>query len=105
MKKFAVALTVLGLTLFAACDVLDPPRWGAMEVTVTNADGAPVAKMAVAIWDTDQVRRGGETNDRGIWIQQDLRKGNYRVEAGAESKTCHVKAAELQECKLVVQER
>ena len=105
MKKFAVALTVLGLTLFAACDVLDPPRWGAMEVTVTNADGAPMADVSVAIWDTDQVRRGGETDAAGVWVQQDLRKGNYRVEAGAESKTCHVKAAEMQECILVVRER
>ena len=105
MKKFAITLTALGLTLLATCDVLDPARWGAMKVLVTNAEGAPMADVSVAIWDTDQVRRGGETNDRGIWIQQDLRKGNYRVEAGAVSKTCHVKAAELQECILVVRER
>lgn len=102
MKKFAITLTVLAL-LTAACDVLDPPRWGSMTVLVTDEADQPVAGVAVTIWDSEQIKRGGETNDAGIWREPNLRKGHYRVEAeGANDETCRVEARETNRCRLIV---
>ncbi len=104
-KPFAVTLTVLALALFTAnCDILDPPRWGAMEVTVADQDSQPVAGAAVARWDANQVKRGGETNAQGVWSDPNVRKGHYRVEAaGATPETCYVKGGETAQCRLVVE--
>ncbi len=104
-KPFAVTLTALSLALFTAnCDILDPPRWGAMEVTVTDQDRQPVAGATVARWDADQVRREGATNADGVWVDPNVRKGHYRIEtAGAAPVTCHVKGRETAQCRLVVE--
>ena len=102
MKKFAITLISLAL-LTAGCDVLDPPRWGSMTVLVTDEANQPVAGVTVSIWDADQIKREGETNDAGIWSEPNLRKGHYRVEAEGSTETCRVKARETNQCRLVVE--
>ena len=105
MRKFAVIPTALVLALFTAnCDILDPPRWGAMEVLVTDQDSQPVAGAVVARWDANQVKREGETGADGVAFFPNVRRGDYRVEtAGAAPATCHVKGRETAQCRLVVE--
>ena len=74
-------------------------------VLVTDHDLQPLAGIAVARWDADQVKREGVTDADGVWTDPNVRKGNYRVEAaGATPATCRVKAPERAQCALVVDE-
>ncbi|MCY4400328.1 MAG: carboxypeptidase-like regulatory domain-containing protein [Gemmatimonadetes bacterium] len=117
-KKFAVTLTVLGLVALvsANCEILDPPQWGAMEVLVTDEHDEPLADVAVARWDADQRRRSGKTDKNGVWVDRNVRKGNYRIEAvgryteddqlepvSARPSACSVKAREKAQCRLIVE--
>lgn len=104
MKKLARPLALFLLTLpIAGCQIIEPEsNWGAMQVTVTDQDGAPVANVPVARWDANQVMRTGTTGSDGIWTDSNVRKGNYRIVSEGVEGHCYVKPSELARCALVV---
>lgn len=105
MKTLGRTLTLLALALpVAGCEILEPDsNWGAMQVTVTDQDGAPVAGVEVARWDANQVRRSGMTDSNGVWTDSNVRKGNYRIVAEGTEGHCYVKPSEVAQCDLVVE--
>ena len=104
MKKIIPLLTLSLVIAAAGCDHLLPPAEmsGALEVVVTDQDDQPLAKVPVAIWFSDGRKRSGETDKDGMYLQEHLVRGSYRVEVAGQSESCFVQEREVTQCPFVV---
>lgn len=105
MKK-TTALLLLTLSLVtatAACGLLPPDELsGVLKVVVTDEDGQALADVPVAIWTPDNRKSGGNTGNDGVYTQQHLRKGSYRVDVSGQSESCVVRERQTTQCPFTV---
>ena len=103
MKKI-IPLLILSLVIATTgCFLLEPPEMsGALRVVVTDQDDQPLAKVSVAVWFSDGQKHGGDTDKDGVYLQQHLVRGSYRVEVAGQSESCYVQERTVTQCPFVV---